>query len=304
MKHIFVINPAAGKTDPANTLLPRLQLLFAGRVEELETYMTTGVGDATRFVRERCAASGGEHLRFYSCGGDGTMNEVLQGLAGCANVAMGIVPCGSGNDFVRSFPECDFSDLELQINAEERPIDLIRFNDQWSANICNAGLDADVCKNMSRYKRLPLVSGSGAYIMALVSVFFRPMGKKAHIVLDDGRVMDENILILVMSNGGFYGGGWNSAPKFNVEDGLMDLCIVRTISRLRMLKVIGKFQKGLHVGDPTLEDCVIYTRCRSLTIDFETPTNLNSDGEMSESTHVEAAIVPLALPLILPRRKD
>lgn len=266
--------------------------------------MTTGVGDATRFVRERCAASGGEHLRFYSCGGDGTMNEVLQGLAGCANVAMGIVPCGSGNDFVRSFPECDFSDLELQINAEERPIDLIRFNDQWSANICNAGLDADVCKNMSRYKRLPLVSGSGAYIMALIAAFFRPMGKKAHIVLDDGRVMDENILILVMSNGGFYGGGWNSAPKFNVEDGLMDLCIVRTISRPRMLKVIGKFQKGLHVGDPTLEDCVIYTRCRSLTIDFETPTNLNSDGEMSESTHVEAAIVPLALPLILPRRKD
>lgn len=187
MKHIFVINPAAGKTDPANTLLPRLQSLFAGREEELETYMTTGVGDATRFVRERCAASGGEHLRFYSCGGDGTMNEVLQGLAGCANVAMGIVPCGSGNDFVRSFPECDFSDLELQINAEERPIDLIRFNDQWSANICNAGLDADVCKNMSRYKRLPLVSGSGAYIMALIAAFFRPMGKKAHIVLDDGR---------------------------------------------------------------------------------------------------------------------
>ena len=195
MKHIFVINPAAGKTNVTEALLPRLHALFVGREEELETYLTTGVGDATRFVKERCAASCGEHLRFYSCGGDGTMNEVLQGLAGCANVAMGIVPCGSGNDFVRSFPECDFSDLELQINAEERPIDLIRFNDQWSANICNAGLDADVCKNMSRYKRLPLVSGSGAYIMALIAAFFRPMGKKAHIVLDDGRVaLDGEIL--------------------------------------------------------------------------------------------------------------
>ena len=154
---------------------------------------------------------------------------------------------------------------------------------------------------MARYKRLPLVTGSGAYILALIATFFSPMGKQAHIVLDDGRVLDENILILVMSNGGFYGGGWNGAPKFNVEDGLMDLCIVRKINRLRILKVIGKYQKGLHVDDPSLQDCIIYTRCRSLTIDFEQPTNLNADGEMSESTHVEAAIVPLTLPLILPK---
>lgn len=303
MKHIFVINPAAGKTNMTEALLPRLHALFVGREEELETYLTTGVGDATRFVKERCAASCGKHLRFYSCGGDGTMNEVLQGLANCANAAMGVVPCGSGNDFVRSFPDCDFSNLEAQIAAEERPIDLIHFNNQWSANICSAGLDSDVCKKMARYKRLPLVTGSGAYILALISTFFSPMGKQAHIVLDDGRTFDENILILVMSNGGFYGGGWNGAPKFNVEDGLMDLCIVRKINRLRILKVIGKYQKGLHVDDPSLQDCIIYTRCRSLTIDFDKPTNLNADGEMSESTHVDAAIVPLALPLILPRVK-
>lgn len=137
-------------------LLPRLHALFVGREEELETYLTTGVGDATRFVKERCAASNGEHLRFYSCGGDGTMNEVLQGLAGCANAAMGVVPCGSGNDFVRSFPDCDFSDLEAQIAAEERPIDLIHFNNQWSANICSAGLDSDVCKTWPAISGCPL----------------------------------------------------------------------------------------------------------------------------------------------------
>ena len=196
MKHIFVINPAAGKTNVTEALLPRLHALFVGREEELETYLTTGVGDATRFVKERCAASCGEHLRFYSCGGDGTMNEVLQGLAGCANAAMGVVPCGSGNDFVRSFPDCDFSNLEAQIAAEERPIDLIHFNNQWSANICSAGLDSDVCKNMARYKRLPLVTGSGAYILALISTFFSPMGKQAHIVLDDRRTFDRNRTIM------------------------------------------------------------------------------------------------------------
>ena len=82
MKHIFVINPTAGKTDVSVTLVPRIHALFAGREKEMEIHLTTCVGDATRFVRERCAAAGGERLRFYSCGGDGTMNEILQGLAG------------------------------------------------------------------------------------------------------------------------------------------------------------------------------------------------------------------------------
>ena len=200
MKHIFVINPTAGKSNAADSLQPHLRALFAGREDELEIYLTTGAGDATRFVRERCASSNGEHLRFYSCGGDGTMNEVLQGLAGCANVAMGIVPCGSGNDFVRSFPDCPFTDLEAQITADEHPIDLIRFNDQWSANLCSAGLDSDVCKNMIHYKRLPFVSGSGAYILSLIAAFFSPMGKQAHFVLDDGRTFDENVLMMVMSD--------------------------------------------------------------------------------------------------------
>ena len=303
MKHIFVINPTAGKTDVSVTLVPRIHTLFAGWEKEVEIHLTTCVGDATRFVRERCAAAGGERLRFYSCGGDGTMNEILQGLAGCPDAALGVIPCGSGNDFVRSFPGYDFTDLEAQIAGEEHLIDLLRFNGTWSANMCSAGLDSDVCKNMIRYKRLPFVTGSGAYILALIAAFFSPMGKKAHFVLDDGRTFDENVLIMVMSNGGFYGGGWNGAPKFNVEDGLMDLCIVRKISRPRILKVIGKYQKGRHVDDPTMADCVVYTRCRSLTIDFEQPTTLNADGEVSESTHVEAHMAPLALPLILPKKK-
>lgn len=304
MKHIFVINPTAGKTDASHGLIPQIKALFAGREQEYEIHITTDVGDATRFVRERCAAADGEHLRFYSCGGDGTMNEVLQGLVGCPNAAMGVIPCGSGNDFVRSFPEADFTDLAALIEAEEKPIDLIRFNGIWSANICSAGLDSDVCAEMIRFKHLPLISGSGAYILALVSCFFGPMGKKATITLDDGRVLHEDVLIMVMSNGGFYGGGWNGAPCFNVEDGLMDLCIVRKISRPRILKIIGIYKKGRHVDNPKLADCVVYTRCRSLHIEFDQLTTLNADGECSQSTVVDAEIVPLALPLILPKKKS
>ena len=175
MKHIFVINPAAGKTDPATTLLPRLQLLFAGREEELEIYMTTGVGDATRFVRERCAASGGEHLRFYSCGGDGTMNEVLQGLAGCANVAMGIVPCGSGNDYVRNFGEevrRAFLDMAEQLQAVPVSVDLLSTSLGLGIDICAAGLDAQVAYGIPKFRRLPGCGGTMAYTLSILQVLF------------------------------------------------------------------------------------------------------------------------------------
>lgn len=302
MKHIFVINPTAGKSDCSKVLIPEIERIFAGRENEYEIHLTTGVGDATAFTRACCAASGEEHLRFYSCGGDGTMNEVLQGMAECRHAALGVVPCGSGNDFVRSFPGCDFTDLALQVAAEEKPIDLIRFNDIYSANICSAGLDSDVCKNMIKYKNLPLVSGSGAYILALVSVFFSPLGKHAVITLDDGRMIEQDVLIMVMGNGGFYGGGWNGAPNYNVEDGLMDLCIVKKVSRLRILQIIGTYKKGRHADNPKMADCITYTRCRGLHIDFDAPTTLNADGEVTESTTVDAEILPLALRLVLPEK--
>lgn len=300
MKHIFIINPKAGKTNSAEALIPHIRELFVGHPEDYEIHITTSVGDATSFTRRRCELADGEHLRFYSCGGDGTMNETLQGLAGFENAALGVIPCGSGNDFVRSFPTLNFTDLALQVAAEEHPIDLIRFNGAYSANLCSAGMDSDVCKQMVHFKRWPLVSGSGAYILALITVFFSHLGKRAHLELDDGRCYDEDVLMMVMSNGGFYGGGWMGAPKFNVEDGLMDICIVQKISRLRMVQVIGKYKKGLHVDDPALADCITYLRCKSLHLTFDGPTNLNADGEVTESTEVTAEILPHALRLIYP----
>lgn len=300
MKHIFVINPTAGKTDCSRTLIPQIEEVFADRPDEYEIHLTTGVGDATTFTRARCQSAAGESLRFYSCGGDGTMNEVLQGMALCPHAALGVVPCGSGNDFVRSFPGRAFTSIAAQVAAPERSIDLLRFNGAYSANICNAGLDADVCKNMGKFKNWPLVSGSGAYILSLISVFFGPLGKHATITPDDGPAFRQDVLIMAMANGGFYGGGWNSAPKFDVEDGMMDVCIVKNISRLRILQVIGKYKAGRHVDDPSMADCITYLRCRRLHITFDTPTVLNADGEVTESTTVQAEILPLALRLVLP----
>lgn len=304
MKHIFIINPAAGKSGAAEALVPKIEAIFSGHPQDCEIYRTTCEGDATRFTRERCKAADGEHLRFYSCGGDGTMNEVLQGLADFPDVALGVIPCGSGNDFVRSFPALDFTDLALQVASGERAIDLIRFNGSYSANLCSAGMDSDVCKKMTTFKRWPFVSGSGAYILALICVFFSHLGKRAHLVLDDGRVFDENVLLMAMGNGGFYGGGWKGAPKFDVTDGLMDLCMIRKISRLRMAKVVGRYKQGLHADDASMKDVVIYTRCKSLHITFDKPTTLNADGQVSESTEVDAEILPLALQLVYPLRGD
>lgn len=300
MKHIFIINPKAGKSAAAMDFIPQIESLFAGRKDDYEIHVTTCVGDATDFTRMRCESADGEPLRFYACGGDGTLNETLQGMAECPSAALGVLPCGSGNDFVRSFPQVNFLDLASQVNADIRPIDLIRFNDEYALNMCSAGLDSDVCRNMERFKRWPLVSGSGAYILGLIYTFFGKLGKHARILLEDGRRFDLGLMILVLGNGGYYGGGWLGAPKFDVRDGQIDLCIVKKITRLRMLQIIGRYKKGLHADDATMKDCILYTRCRKLHVDFDLPTTLNMDGQISEKSTLDAEILPQGLRLIYP----
>lgn len=300
MKHIFIVNPEAGKHSPAMKLIPDIKAIFTGRENEYEIHITACVGDAAVFTKMRCEHAGGESLRFYACGGDGTLNETLQGMAEYPQAALGVVPCGSGNDFIRSLPDANFLDLRSQITAGERRIDLIRFNGAYSANVCSVGLDADVCQKMLLYKQMPLVTGSGAYLMGLIHTFFGKLGKHVRFTLEDGRIFDLDVMILVLGNGGYYGGGWKGAPHFNITDGLIDLCIVRKISRMRMLQIIGRYKKGLHADDPTMTDCILYTRCKKIAAVFDHPAILNMDGQITESDTMEAEILPGALRLIVP----
>ena len=159
MRHLFVINPAAGKKGAAARLEARLDKLSTPH----EVLYTQRAGDARRFAEE--AVRSGEPVRLYACGGDGTLNEVVNGAAGHSHAAITNVPKGTGNDFLKIFgPDCRalFSDLEALSAGPQTAFDLIDCSAHLGIDVVCAGVDARVAADVGRYKALPLVSGIGA----------------------------------------------------------------------------------------------------------------------------------------------
>jgi len=300
LKHYFVINPKSGKTDNTARLGEEIKKAFENRADEYEIYITRCRHDATAFVRQKCAENTDEELRFYACGGDGTLNEVLNGMVDFPNASVGVVPCGSGNDFVRCFPQRDFLNIEAQLAGEDRRIDVIKINDAYTINIGNAGLDADVAENMKIFKKWPLITGSGAYNISLVYTFFKKLGKKAVMSIDGGEEQNINVMLMLFANGQFYGGSYKGAPLSKMDDGLMDICIVPKISRLAMLRLIGIYKKGDHVTDPAAQKVVKYMTARHVEINYEQEVTLCMDGEVYKTKNVTAQIIPLGVRLHLP----
>lgn len=297
MRHYFILNPAAGK-GAALRLIPAIREAFQG--EDFILHQSTAPGEATEYVRGECRLHQGEALRFYACGGDGTANEVARGLLGAENAALGVVPCGSGNDLVKSFPGRDFLDLWAQRAGETAPMDLMEFCGRTAVNLCNCGLDADVAHNMPLFRRLPRVSGSMAYQLSILYTFFRPLGKAAEIRLDEEPPIRAEALLLLCGNGRYYGGGYQGAPLAQVDDGLLDVCLVPKLGRLKILSILGKYQKGLHVSDPELSGLVAYRKVRRLEARFAGPVTMCLDGETFQGEQMSARILPAAIRLVLP----
>lgn len=297
MRHYFILNPAAGK-GAALQLVPKIQETFRG--EDLIIHRTTAPGDAAEYVREECRLHRGEELRFYACGGDGTASEAAGGLLGAENAALGVVPCGSGNDLVKNFPGRDFLDLAAQRAGETVPMDLMEFCGKTAVNLCNCGLDADVAHNMPRFRRLPGISGSMAYQLSILYTFFRPLGKAAEVLLDDEPPIRAEALLLLCGNGRYYGGGYQGAPLAQLDDGLLDVCLVPRLGRLKILSIIGKYQRGLHVSDPELRGLVTYRKVRRLEARFAGPVTMCLDGETFRGDRMTARVLPAAIRLVLP----
>ena len=181
MKHLFIINPAAGSRDHTARYEEEIRRVCDSHGLDYEIAVSQAPGHCTELARK--AAQTGEEYRIYACGGDGTLNEVVAGVVGYDNVAVTMYVGGSGNDFVKIFNDtAPFRDLEQLLDCTETEFDLIRCNDDVSLNICSVGLDARVGHDVARYKRLPLLSGFRAYaISALVNII---KGISEHYVVE------------------------------------------------------------------------------------------------------------------------
>ncbi|MBQ7329444.1 MAG: YegS/Rv2252/BmrU family lipid kinase [Oscillospiraceae bacterium] len=276
MKHLFIINPAAGSRDRTAVYSEQIHKLCKGLDYAIE--VSGAPGQCREIARK--AAQSGEEIRIYSCGGDGTMNEIVSGVAGYPNVAVTMYSGGSGNDFARVFDDPDaFRDLERLLDAEEVTFDLIRCNDDYSLNICSVGFDARIGTDVANYKRLPLLSGFRAYAASAVVNTIR--GVKEHYVVEiDGERIDDEFTLICACNGRYYGGGFNPVPEADPADGKLEVLLVKGVSRLQVAKVIGVYKNGKYATLPQLVRRVTTDRVK---IYCDKPSPLNLDGELRVS---------------------
>lgn len=296
MKHLFIINPAAGSRD--RTAMYSAAIHEACHIRDLDyrIEVSKAPGECRRLARE--AAQAGEEVRIYACGGDGTLNEVAAGAAGWDNASVSVLSGGSGNDFVRLFSDPKaFYDLERLLDAEEIIFDLIRCNDDIAVNVCSVGLDARIGTDVARYKRLPLLSGFRAYAASTVVNVVK--GIAEHYVVEiNGERIDAEQTFICVCNGRFYGGGFNPVPEADPTDGLLDVLLVKKVSRMQVPAIIGKYKNGRY---RELPQWLRYMKTDSLKIICDKPSAVNLDGELRTADVVEISVAREKLRFFYPK---
>lgn len=294
MRDVYIINPASGKTDKTEELIEQIRKVYG---DDVKILITEGVGDAKE--KARAEAASGDDVRIFACGGDGTSFEVLNGIASFENAAIGVIPIGSANDFIKYFgfdSKKDFLDIAKQKSGKSIPIDLIKVNDSYCMNQCCVGMDAHIADRMKNFKRLPFVSGPMAYNLALVRTVFGKIGINASISLDDKEFADGDFLFGICANAPVYGGGYISAPQANIADGELDCVTISKISRFKFPKLIPIYKKGKHLG---LDICKTQ-RCKKFELKAKKPVPVSLDGEIIHSDYIKCEIVEKAVNLVLP----
>lgn len=296
MKHLFIINPAAGKQESTAALEKKLERLTFPH----EVLYTQKAGDACRFAAE--AAALGEPVRIYACGGDGTLNEVVNGAAGYDHVAVTCVPKGTGNDFLKVFGENYrelFYDLESLAVGPQTPFDVLDCNGHLGIDVVCCGADARIGAGVHKYKNWRLVSGMGAYCLSLIeNVLLKGLNRPMKVKMADINWEGETTIICIC-NGRHYGGGFMPAPDAMPDDGLLDMLLIPGISLLTFARLVGKYAKGLYKDYPEL----IWAR-RGREVTFSAPGDNVTvvDGEVVPGTEFTVRLSEKKLQFFYPAR--
>jgi diacylglycerol kinase (ATP) len=269
---------------------PRAEKVGADYVE------TQQRGDARKLARAAADAGRGVIV----VGGDGSINEVVNGLlASSQRVPLGIVPAGSGNDFACNtlkLPRDVASAMEIALAGTVTAVDAGQANDRYFANSFSVGLDADVTVASEGLKKYPFMSGSRLYYASSLQRLFFGYRQCPWLSLTlDGTPLEGDQptrhVIVAITNGPTYGGGFRVNPTADHTDGQFDICSVRYMPRLRALNLLPRLQKGEHVGEPE----ITFYHARTVNIDCPKGVNAQMDGETMRATNYAVRILPQGL---------
>ena len=318
---VIIANPISGKGHAKNVAEQGYAALTeSGKQGQL--MLTSASGDAKRFAEE--AASDGTQL-IIACGGDGTLHEVVNGMATVPDVTLGVLPCGRGNDFaaaigvplkseaaiatllsgtpIRVDLGCCYSSRQsLAISDQQEditsPENLLTDSRQpiadcYFVTIATCGYDTEVSRRAS--KGTPLFAGTASYAYAAVETLFYYEPPSVRLEGDFG-THEGPLLLAATGITNRYGGGFQIVPNARIDDGLFDVCIIRPVSSLTILRLLVTLFWGGHVGHPA----VSMHQTRTLKIETDTPMLLYADGEPMCETPATIEIIKHGLGVMAP----
>ena len=299
MKHIFIFNPQAGGGIGEKKYLPEIMKAVKSANLDYEIHRSLGAAEITSYVKRKCEEGG--DVRFYALGGDGTVHDVMSGLACQKNAQLAIIPCGTGNDFVKNWTNCKNTNIEDAINGTVISIDAVKYGDSYSINMINIGADCDVVVEAGKIEQF---HGAINYLIGALKILPKGPVYKMRYSIDDGEEIEGDFLLMCIANGQFCGGGFKSCPKASINDGYIDLCLVKPVGGLEIIPLMMKYRTGAHLTHPKTQELLIYKKCKKFKLTAIEPVNVSNDGEVSEFTSAEFEIVPNAINLVIPRGSE
>lgn len=283
-----MVNPAAGYGKGAQ-IVSEVEKFLRTNDLQYESFFTKKGQNARTIVKRRLDSTFTDLLVI---GGDGTINEAINGIGDNTHVVLNVISTGSGNDLIKSLPVGSnlLQQFDTVLRGVEKVIDLGVCNDRLFHNGVGIGFDGQIVADMKQKKRPLLLWGYGAYLYRVLRILSSYREKKLSFSID-GKRFDKKVLLLTIANGTTFGGGFKLTPEAKIDDGLLEVCLIEKIPPLKRFFNLGKMGAGNHGR----LDEVSFFKAREVTIEPDKKQWLHIDGELMGHPPFSIKVVPSAL---------
>ena len=299
MKHIFIVNTVAGE----HSCLDEVMKAIANESEviDYEIFTPNSAKDNIDQIKAYLEAHPDEEVRFYACGGDGTINKVSSGIYGYPNASLAVLAYGSGNDYIKYYADLQtFRDVEKVMHGTEKRVDIMQVNNRFALNATHFGLDSKVAKTMHIIRRYPIIGGKMCYPIAVFWAFLTGMRTRCTVYADGEKLNDGKICLCTIANGRYVGGSYKCAPRSQNDDGWLEVCLIKPISRFKFMKLKKSYTVGEHLDNPKFKDIIVYRRAKQVVIEGGKGFCVSLDGEILEGEKIVVENKPQAIRFVVP----
>lgn len=286
MYHL-IVNPQGGKGKSMRALKNVEDTLKVNGIKEYEVHKTEYKGHASQIASELSRVP---DTQLLVLGGDGSFNEVLNGIENFENITLGLIPCGTGNDFVRAagYPTTIKGAMDVILSNRVSFVDFIQLDDRRCLNVLGAGMDVDV---LLRYAEMKMLGGKIKYYFSLFHTLAHTRFHKLRLTVDDGEPIERNVFMIGVGNGKSIGGGMPICPNALVDDGELNIVVVNEMKKSRIPAELPGFLSGKHIKKSYTEEF----NGKSIRLEALDDSQFEVDGEVFDGKSVNCSVVTKTL---------